>query len=116
MPKWRPESVGREIREVLSDLVQNRLKDPGLGFVTITDVKVSQDIRYAKVFVSVMGDEAARASSLEALERANAFLRRELSQAIRLRFTPELSFAYDGSIERGARINRLLDGLRGDGA
>jgi ribosome-binding factor A len=114
MPRWRPESVGREIREVLSDLVQNRLKDPSLGFVTVTAVKVSQDIRYAKVFVSVMGDEAARTGSLEALDRAKAFLRRELSQAIRLRYTPELSFAYDDSIERGARINQLLDGLRAE--
>lgn len=114
MARWRPESVGREIRDVLSDLVQNRLKDPGLGYVTITGVEVSKDIHYAKVFVSVMGDEAARAASLDALERAKLFLRRELSQAVRLRFTPELSFAYDESIERGSRINRLLDGLRAD--
>jgi ribosome-binding factor A len=114
MPNWRPESVGREIRQVLSDLVQNRLKDPGIGYVTVTGVKVSQDIRSARVFVSVMGDEAARAGSLEALERAKVFLRRELSQAMRLRFTPELSFAYDDSIERGAKINKLLDKLHAD--
>ena len=103
--------MGQEIRRVLSDLLQNRLKDPGLGFVTVTGVQVSKDIRSAKVFVSVLGGEDDRARSLDALGRASSFLRRELSQALRLRFTPEIHFAYDESIERGARLNQLLDDL-----
>ena len=111
MASHRPESVGRQAREVLSDLIQRRLKDPGLGFVTVTAVKMTRDLRSAKVFVSVMGEEADRNRSLEALQRAASFLRREVGQAMRLRHTPELSFAYDESIERGDRINRILDHL-----
>jgi len=92
--------------------MRRELKDPRLGYVTVTDVRVSRDLRVARVFVSVMGDESAKGLALEALAGAAPFLRREIGQRIRLRHTPELVFAYDDSIERGARINRILDGLK----
>lgn len=112
MPAWRPESVGREVRDALSDLIQRRVKDPRLGFVTLTGVRMSPDLRVAKVYVSVMGAPDERDRTLEALQHAMPFLRRELGKRIRLRNTPELLFVHDGSIEHGSRINRLLDGLK----
>ena len=108
---WRPNSVARQIQEILSELVHKRLKDPRLGFVTLTGVDMTQDLRTARVYVSVMGDATAREETLNALTHASAYLRRELGGRIRLRHIPELLFVYDASIERGARINRLLDSL-----
>ncbi len=109
---WRPESVGRLIREIVSELVQHRLKDPRLGFVTITGVDVTRDLKTARIFVSVMGDPAARDDSLAALVSATAFVRKELGGRIRLRHTPEIHFEYDDSLERGARIDKILDDLK----
>ena len=111
MPRWRPESVGRQIKEILSDIIYRQLKDPRLGYVTLTSVELPPDLRTARVFFSVMGNSAAREDSLEALSNATPFLRRQLGRQLRLRHTPELVFAYDDSIERGARINRILDRL-----
>ena len=112
MPRWRPESVGRVIQEELSDLIKKGLRDPRLGYVTVTGVDVTRDLRTARVYISVMGDTAAQRESLDALTRATPFIRRELGQRLHLRHTPDLSFAYDDSIERGARINQILDGLK----
>ncbi|MDP6780115.1 MAG: 30S ribosome-binding factor RbfA [Candidatus Latescibacteria bacterium] len=109
---WRPESVGRQIREIVSELVHHRLKDPRLGYVTITDVDVTRDLKSAKIFVSVMGDPEARDDTLAVLVSATPFLRRELGQRIRLRHTPEIQFEYDDSLERGARIDKILDDLK----
>lgn len=112
MPNWRPESVGRMIQEELSDLIRKGLKDPGLGYVTITGVDVTRDLRTARIYISVLGDATARKGSLDALTRAAPFIRRELGQRLRLRHTPDVSFAYDDTIERGVRINQILDGLK----
>ena len=108
--KWRTESVGRQIQAELSELIQRRLKDPRLGYVTLTGVRMTPDLRTAKVYVSVMGE--ARADSLKALNHAAPFLRRELGKRLRLRNTPELLFDQDETIEHGTRINELLDGLK----
>jgi len=106
-----------EIRKEASDIIQRRMKDPRIGFTTVTDVEVSADLRHVKIFVSVLGDEEARARTVEGLERAKGFVRTELGRRIRLRHTPEIQFAYDPSLERGARLMRLLSELdtRGDG-
>jgi ribosome-binding factor A len=109
---WRPESVGRFIQQTLGELVQSRVKDPRLGFVTITGCRVSKDLKVARVFVSVMGSEEERSASMETLGRASSFLRKELAGQLRMRHTPELIFAYDDSIERGSRISKLLDDLK----
>ena len=111
MSRWRPESVGQVIRKELSEILRKELKDPRVGYATITGVEVTRDLRMARVYVSVLGDEVTRRTTLDALAHATPFLRREIGARIRLRHTPDLAFAYDGSIERGARINRILDSL-----
>jgi ribosome-binding factor A len=96
------------IREEVSSLLRKGMKDPRLGFVTITDVEVTPDLHYAKIFVSVLGSEEEVKDSIKALTSASGFLRHELGQRLRLRYIPELSFKLDTSIERGDRILRLL--------
>jgi ribosome-binding factor A len=96
------------IQEEISSLFRKGMKDPRLGFVTITEVEVTPDLRYAKIFVSVLGSEEEVKDSLKALASASGFLRHELGQRLRLRYIPELSFILDTSIERGDRILRLL--------
>ena len=108
---WRAESVGRQIQLELSDLIHRRLKDPRLGYVTVTGVQVSRDLKFARVHVSVMGDDEIRGASHRTLQRAVPFLRRELGRRIRLRNVPELDFRLDESLEQASRIDRLLDDL-----
>lgn len=112
MNPWRSESVSRFIQQTLSELIRDRVKDPRIGFVTITGCRVSKDLRVAHVFVSVMGTEEERTSSMDTLNRAASFLRKGLSGQLSTRHTPELFFEYDDSIERGSRINKLLDDLK----
>lgn len=112
MSNWRPESIGKFIQQALSEAIRTRIKDPRLGFVTITGCRVSKDLKVARVFVSPMGSEEEQEASLETLRRAAAFLRRELAGQLNTRHTPELIFDHDDSIERGARISKLLDDLK----
>jgi len=104
----RPARIGDQIREELSLLLQREVKDPGVGFVTLTFVKVSADLQVARVYYTVLGDDKAKRESKRALERATPFLRRQISQRLRLRRSPELAFQYDESIERGERIETLI--------
>ncbi len=104
----RTEQVGDLIKEELSQLLDQEVKDPEMGFVTLTGVEVSPDLHNARVYFSVLGDEQAMQSSLAALERAKGFLRHELSQRLTIRYVPELHFVLDRSIERGQRIANLL--------
>jgi ribosome-binding factor A len=92
----------------ISAIVHKEMKDPRIGFVSVTDVDLSPDLRHAKVFVSILGDEAAKASTMAGLASAQGFIRTELGSRIRLRRVPELLFRLDESIERGARVQRLL--------
>ena len=108
----RTERVADLIREELAEIVARKLKDPRVGFVTFTRVKVSRDMRHASVYVSPMGDEAAQRSTLQGLQAASGFLRSELGRRLRLRYTPELRFFRDASLEQGARVLRLLDEIR----
>ena len=109
---WRAESVGRQIQEELSDLIHRHVKDPRLGYVTVTDVQVTRDLKFARVYVSVMGEGQIRDTSLKTLQRAMPFLRKELGRRIRLRHVPELEFVQDQTLERASRIDRLLDDLK----
>lgn len=104
----RPARIGEEIREELSLLLQREVKDPGVGFVTLTFVKVSADLQVARVYYTVLGDDKAKRESKRALERATPYLRRQISQRLRLRRSPELAFQYDESVERGERIESLI--------
>jgi ribosome-binding factor A len=100
--------VGEQIREELSELLTREVKDPGIGLITITHVKVSADLQVARAYWTIMGDEKSRKETSKALERATPFLRRQIAGRLRLKRVPELAFQYDESIERQERIEALL--------
>ncbi len=102
----RSERVSDQVKREIADILMRKIKDPRIGFVTVTDVELADDLRNAKVFVSVLG--ADRVSTLKGLESASAFIRAELGHRLRLRFIPDLLFRYDDSAERGAHIMDLL--------
>jgi ribosome-binding factor A len=104
----RLDRVNQLIREEISTLLQRELKDPRLGFVTVTEVETSKDLRVAKIFFSVLGDDAQWKASMAALESAKGFVRNWLRQHLDLRVTPELDFRADHSLEHAARIQSLL--------
>ena len=107
---YRMERVSQLIRQEISLLLERQVKDPRLGgFVTITDVVITPDMKHAKVFVSRIGDEGDREAILNALTAASGFIRSELARNLKLRRIPELSFRWDDSIERGARLLELID-------
>src|SRR5438094_9647927 len=101
----RMRRVNEAVRQVLSEAVGD-LKDPRVGFVTVTGVKTSPDLRHARVYVSVLGDDRARAATLAGLESAHGFLQGRLAAELSLKHTPALQFDYDESIERGMRISQ----------
>ena len=105
----RMRRVDEAVRAVLSDVITQEIKDPRVGFVTVTAVKTSPDLRHARVYVSVLGDEATRADSLDGLRSAHGFLQRRIASELRLKHTPTLEFEYDDTVERGIRLSALLD-------
>lgn len=105
----RQDQLGEVISHELSDLLRTRMKDPRLGFASITGVQLSPDLRHAKVFVSVMGDEAEQRASMRALQSASGFLRHELAQRLTVRHVPEIEFRLDQSIARGAHVLSLIN-------
>jgi ribosome-binding factor A len=107
----RQEKLGELIAVELSDLLRNRVKDPRVGFASITHVEVSGDLRHAKVSVSVMGTAEEKAASMKGLKNATGYLRHELAGRIVLRYMPEITFKLDTSIEEGARILDLINKL-----
>ena len=115
----RAERVSDQMKQEIADILMRKIKDPRIGFVTVTDVEVADDLRNAKVFVSVYG--ADKASTLKGLDSASPFIRSELGRRMRMKFVPELLFRYDESVERGAHIMELLhdiedrDGGKGTG-
>jgi len=100
--------VAERIREEISLILQNRVKDPGAGSITVTDVTVTADLRMARVFYSVLGEEEVRKAARDALRRSKGYIRRELGQALRIRYSPDLTFLYDTTFDKGVRIERLL--------
>ncbi|MBX5476014.1 MAG: 30S ribosome-binding factor RbfA [Clostridia bacterium] len=112
MVRQRAQRVAERIKEELADILRRRVKDPRVGFASITAVEVSNDLRHARVFVSVLGDEAEQRATMQALERARGFVRSELGARLKLFHTPELVFERDDSIAHGARINELLHALQ----
>jgi ribosome-binding factor A len=109
MRSERLRRVDEAVRQVLSDAVTGDLKDPRVGFVTVTAVRTTPDLRHARVFVSVLGDEPEREATLDGLRSAHGFLQRRVAAELRLKHTPTLSFEYDDSVERGMRISQLID-------
>ncbi len=102
--------VNEALREALSESV-GELKDPRIGFVTVTGVDTSPDLRHATVYVSVLGSERKRTASLQGLESSRGILQRRVNQELHLKRTPQLVFEYDPTVERGVRLSRLIDEL-----
>jgi len=100
--------VDEAVRAVLSDVITQELKDPRVGFVTVTAVKTSPDLRHARVYVSVLGDEEIRSDSLLGLSSAHGFLQKRVAAELRLKHTPTIDFAYDETIDHGMRITEIL--------
>ena len=111
MTTRRQRQVAELLHEEISLLIQRRVRDPRLGFVTVTGVEVSPDLRVAQVYVSVLGSDDDVKRSLESLRRAASFFRRELGTSLSLRYLPELNFRPDDTLERSFRIDQLLDSL-----
>src|SRR5213080_3048305 len=109
----RMRRVNESVRQVLSEAV-GQLKDPRIGFVTVTGVQTSADLRQARVFVSVLGSERRREATLVGLAAAHGVLQARLSRELRLKRTPQLTFEYDPSVERGVRMTQLIDELAPD--
>jgi ribosome-binding factor A len=100
--------VNESIKEIIGDAITTELKDPRIGFVTVTDVDTSPDLRAARVYVSVLGTEEERERSLAGLRSSHGFLQGRIASSMRMKRTPTLTFEYDESAERGDRISRLL--------
>ena len=109
----RMRRVNEALKEVLSEGIGN-LKDPRIGFVTVTGVETSPDLRDARVFVSVLGSERKREQSLSGLAAAHGVLQARVARELRMKRTPQLAFEYDPSVERGVRMTQLIDELAGD--
>lgn len=112
MASRRQRQVAELLHQEISQLIQYRTQDPRLGFITVTGVEVSPDLTFAKVFVSVLGDETEVQSTFEGLESAKSFFRRELGQSLNLRHVPNLAFELDTSLEYGLHIDSLLDSIK----
>jgi ribosome-binding factor A len=106
----RSERVGDQIRMEIADILMTKVKDPRIGFVTVTSVEVSDDLRNAKVFISVLGTDVSR--SFQGLEKARSFIRSELGRRLKLRFVPELSFHEDHTAEEAAKIYKLMEKVK----
>ena len=109
---YRQERLNESIKELLSELIQSGIKDPRIGFVTITGVEVARDLTSAKVFFSVLGDKDARDSSLEGLKSARNFLRKKVGQELKLRNAPELRFKYDETLDRSLALEDTIRKIR----
>ena len=110
----RQEKVQEQLVQEISELIQREVRDPRVGFVTLTGAEISRDLRHAKVYVSIMGDDEARKQSLKALNGASGMLRGEFARRAHLRVAPELEFRFDEGIEREARIFELLNSVEAD--
>lgn len=108
MTGGRMRRVDEAVRAVLSDAITQDLKDPRVGFVTVTAVQTSPDLRNARVYVSILGDDEERADSFTGLQSAVGYLQRRVAAELRLKYTPAIEFTYDESVDRGMRIGEIL--------
>ncbi|MCL1630842.1 30S ribosome-binding factor RbfA [Sporolactobacillus sp. CPB3-1] len=111
MANLRVHRVAEQMKKEASDIIGNRIKDPRVGFVTVTGVDVTGDLQEATIYISVFGDDEKKKASLEGLNKAKGFVRSELGKRIRLRKTPEISFKIDTSVEYGSHIDQLINKL-----
>jgi len=113
---FRPDRLGDQIRAEVSDLLAREVHDPGIGFVTITRVKVTADLQIAHIYYTTMAAESVRAAQAKALQRATPFLRRQLAGRLRLRRMPEIDFRFDPSVEQHDRIEKLIQEIHAEDA
>jgi ribosome-binding factor A len=113
MSTGRMRRVDEAIRQVVGDVLAAELKDPRVGFVTVTDVRTSADLSHARVYVSVLGDADIRQASMDGLDSAHGFLQRRVAGELRLKRTPTLEFAYDDTTDRALRVDELIDEIEG---
>lgn len=114
MVQFRRERLGDQLRVELADLIQREIRDPRVGFVTVTEVRMSPDLRHARAYVSILGDEEQTAESFAALQRAGGFLRSRVGRRLKLRHVPELRFVLDETLDTSARIDSLLEESLGE--
>lgn len=114
MGSGRMRRVDEAIRQVIGEALAGELKDPRVGFVTVTDVKTSADLKHARVYVSVFGGDQTREDTLSGLRHAHGFLQGRIARELRLKRTPELQFAYDDTGERALRLDALIDEVTGE--
>jgi len=107
----RSNRIGEQMKKELGDIITRKLKDPRVGFVTVTDVAVTGDLQQATVYISALGTDREREDTLKALMKASGFIRTEIGHRIRLRRTPEITFEFDSSVEYGNKIDALLRSL-----
>ncbi|MTI60710.1 MAG: 30S ribosome-binding factor RbfA [Firmicutes bacterium] len=115
MGKQRAQRLAELLKKEISDIILKEVKDPRIGFVSLTDVEVSGDLRHANVYVSVYGEEKERNETMQGLKKANSYIRKLLGERIKVYHTPELLFKYDNSIEHGAYISQLIDQVNKEG-
>ncbi len=108
LARIRVSRVGEQIKKELSQIIQQEIKDPRIGFVTVTAVEMSGDLQLAKVFVSVFGSQSEKEETLSALEKAKGFIRSEVARRVQLRHVPEIHFSVDQSLDHSEQITRLL--------
>lgn len=106
--------VGEQLKKELSEIINQKLKNPNVGFVTVTEVEVTGDLSQATVFVTVLGDEKERTKSLEGLEKSKGFMKSEIAHRMDLRIVPDLKFQYDESVDYGNKIERMIAELNKD--
>jgi ribosome-binding factor A len=114
MASDRMRRVDEAMREVLSGAITSEIKDPRVGFITVTAVETSPDLRHARVYVSVLGEDKVRRRSMEGLKSAHGYLQKRVAGELRLKNTPTLEFLYDSSLDRGLRIQELLEADEAD--
>jgi len=110
----RSARVGDQIKKDVANIIMLELKDPRLGLITINSVELSDDLRYARVFYTVFGDEKVKKESQKGLDSAKSFIQRELAKRIRIKRIPELTFKYDQTIEKASRIDHLLNQIQNE--
>lgn len=109
---WRVDRVADQIRSEVAEIITGELKDPRIGFATVTRVEVSHDLHHARIWVAVLGDEAAQLRAVGGLSSAAGYVRHEIAHRLRLRRAPELTFLLDRGLEESSRIDKLLQGLK----
>jgi ribosome-binding factor A len=109
MGSERMRRVDEAVRQVLADALAHELKDPRIGFVTVTDVNTSPDLRHARVFVSVLGEAQQREDTLDGLRSAHGYLQRRIARELKLKHTPTLEFSYDDTTDRAMRVGELIE-------